>query len=103
MIRRWDPGPLSPAICRTLFSDLFSDLDSDIFLTRFWYPFLCLFRVFFGPVSELAVRVAFVLSSWPLLGVQDGLMSASWVFWGRFGQLGGTKTTVKYGVFVAFS
>ena len=103
MIQVGDPAPLISASCRTPFSDPFSDLDSDPFRTRFWHPFLCLFGVFFGPVSELAVRVAFVLSSWPLLGVQDGLMSAFWLFWGRFGQLGGAKTMVKYSVFVAFS
>ena len=62
-----------------------------------------LFGVFFGHVSELAVRVVFVLPSWPLLGVQDGRMSALWLSSCRFGQLGGTKTMVKYSVFVAFS
>ena len=44
-----------------------------------------------------------MLPSWPLLGVQDGPMSALWLSSGRFGQLGGTKTMVKYSVFVAFS
>ena len=103
MIRSWDPGPLVRASYRTLFSDPVSDLDSDPFRTRFWHPFWCLFGVFFGPVSELAVLVAFVLPSWPLLGVQDGPMSALWLSSGRFAQLGGTKTMVKYSVFVAFS
>ncbi len=103
MIQAWDPAPLIAASCRTLFSDPFSDLESDPFRTRFWHPFLCLFGVFFGPVSELAVRVAFVLSSWPLLGVQDSNMSAFWVSSGLFKQLGDTKTIVKYSVFVVFS
>ncbi len=44
-----------------------------------------------------------MLSSWPLLGVQDGPMGAIWLSSGSFGQLGGTKTIVKYNVFVAFS
>ena len=102
MIQVWDAGPLVRASYRTPFSDPFSDLDSDPFRTRFWDPFSCLFGVFLEPDSKLAFRVAFVLSSWPLLGVQDGLMSAFWLFWGRFGQLGGAKTIVKYSVFVAY-
>ena len=44
-----------------------------------------------------------MLSSWPLLGVQDSNMSAFWVSSGLFKQLGGTKTIVKYSVFVALS
>ncbi len=44
-----------------------------------------------------------MLSSWSSLGVQDGPMSALWLSLGRFGQLGDTKTIVKYSVFVAFS
>ena len=47
--------------------------------------------------------MAFVLSSWPLLGMQEGSMSAFWLSSGRFGQLGGPETIVKYSVFVAFS
>ena len=100
MIQVRDPAPLGTAGCRTPFSDPFSDLDSDNFRGRFWHPFLYLFLIFFGPVSELAVRVAFVLSSWLLLVVQDGFMSALWLSSGRFGQLGGAKTMVKYSVFV---
>ena len=103
MIQVGDPAPLIRASYRTPFSDPFSDLDSDPFRTRFWHPFWCLFGFFFRPVSELAVRVAFVLPSWPLLGVQDGPMSALWLSSGRFAQLGDTKTMVKYSVFVAFS
>ncbi len=43
-----------------------------------------------------------MVSSWPLLDVQDGNMSAFWLSSGLFGQLGGTKTIAKYSVFVAF-